>query len=82
MSLPWIIRALIGMVSSMTFSASPAIFEAFIAVTPLSDRARLIERVKFRGVVVGSRRSEVRLAERSELDDDFKISQETSNIKQ
>lgn len=57
MSRPWIMRARIGMVSSITFSASPGTLEAFIAFTPLSDKARLIDLVKLRGVVVGSRRS-------------------------
>lgn len=57
MSRPWIMRALMGIVSSITSSASPGKLEAFIAVTPLSDKARLIDLVKLRGVVVGSRRS-------------------------
>ena len=45
------------MVSLKTFSKSPSLFAFRIEFIPRSERAKLIDLVKFSGVVVGSLRS-------------------------
>lgn len=46
-----------GMVSAMMRSSKPSLPLARRELIPRSERARLIDRVKFNGVVEGSRRS-------------------------
>ncbi len=46
-----------GMVSLSTPSRSPSEFACRIELIPRSDNARLMDLVKFKGVVEGSRRS-------------------------
>ena len=52
-------RACIGMVSSRIDSIRPGHLASLIELIPRSERARLMDLVKFRGVVDGSRRSRV-----------------------
>lgn len=50
-------RPLIGMVALRTRSSRASLPDSLIALIPRSERARLIDLVKLRGVVEGSRRS-------------------------
>ncbi len=53
----WTMRPRIGMVSLRTFRKSSGRPEFLMALMPRSERARLMDLVKFRGVVEGSLRS-------------------------
>lgn len=55
--LPWIIRPFNGTVSERTFSRRDGRPKCLRALIPRSERARLMDLVKFSGVVEGSRRS-------------------------
>lgn len=50
-------RPCMGLVSPSTLAIRSGRFDCFIAEIPRSDSARLIDLVKFRGMVPGSRRS-------------------------
>jgi hypothetical protein len=50
-------RPLIDIVSAMTLSIKSGRFAAVMARMPLSESARLMDFVKFKGVVEGSRKS-------------------------
>lgn len=56
-SRPWIIRPNMGIVSRSTSSIRPARCDCWREVMPRSERAKLIDLVKFSGTVAGSRRS-------------------------
>ena len=58
-------RACIGMVSLRTCSSSPSHLDCRMELMPRSDRARLIDFVKFKGVVDGSRKSDSNLSGKS-----------------
>ena len=49
-----------GMVSAMMLSSRPSFLACLMELMPRSDKARLMDLVKFRGVVEDSRRSGVR----------------------
>ncbi len=53
-------RPYMGIVSASTASRSPGRFAFLIEFMPRSDKARLMDLVKLRGVVDGSRRSKTK----------------------